>query len=34
MNLCLHILGWEYIYDDDDTIVGKTCRWCKDVEWY
>lgn len=34
MNLCLHLMGWRFIEDDDGVTVGKVCRWCKDVEWY
>lgn len=34
MDFCLHILGWKYVCDEDDNIVGRTCTWCKKFEQY
>lgn len=33
-DLCFHLGGWRYVYDDDDDIVGRTCIWCKKTELF
>lgn len=33
-NICLHVLTWRYVYDENDSIIGRTCALCKETELF